>query len=79
MPPGAFGVGAAAQLQVQVQRLQPGRASLRVLAEGRVRVAEVVEGVGGFGGVAEGAEQDESFVVVVDGLVMVAGVVLDET
>jgi len=38
---------------------------------------EVVEGVGGFGGVAEGAAQDEGLLVIVDGLLVVAAEVDD--
>jgi hypothetical protein len=47
------------------------------VAESGVGVAEPVEGVAYLTGVAEAAEQGESLYVVVDGLLVVAGVVGD--
>jgi hypothetical protein len=48
-----------------------------VLADGGVRVADAVEDVGGFVGVAEAAEQVKGLLVVIDGLLVLSSVVLD--
>jgi len=74
----ALGVIVAALFPVQLQCLLPHLAGLLVLSEGGVRMAEVVEGVRGLVGVAEGAAQGEGLVVVVEGLLVVAGAVGDE-
>lgn len=69
----ALGVVGAVLGSVQVKCLVPCRAGMVVLAEGNVRVAEIVEGVGDFIGVADVAAQGEVLLVMADGAVVVAG------
>jgi hypothetical protein len=57
--------------------LLPRRAGLFVVAEGDMRVAEVIEDGGGFGGVACGAHEGEGLLVIADGLLVVAAAVGD--
>src|ERR1043165_623688 len=76
LPSHPLGVSIAALLPVQIQRFLPRGQSLFVMVQGSVRVAEVVESVGDVVGVAEGAEQREGLLVVVDRLPVPAGVVV---
>jgi hypothetical protein len=75
----AFDVGVTALFPVQLQCFPPDRAGLVVLPEGGVGVADVVEGVREPVGVAEGSTQGEGLVIVVDGLLVLAGAVGDES
>ncbi|MEK8169746.1 hypothetical protein NKH77_07905 [Streptomyces sp. M19] len=59
MPLDAGGVGVASLLPVEIPRLSPDRTGPAAVAEGGVRVAEAVEGVGRRGAVAEVAAQGE--------------------
>jgi hypothetical protein len=62
---------------VQLQRLAPHSTSLIILAEGGIRMAQRFEGVGSRRSVPEVAPQDEGLLIVVDGSMMVAAVVID--
>lgn len=53
LPLDARGVGVAALFLVQLRCFQPHDAGLLILAEGDMRVAEGIEGVGGVVGVAQ--------------------------
>ena len=75
--PDAVGVVGALLCLVQLQRFPPRGAGRIMLAEGGVRVAQPVESVGDFVEVAEVATQGKGLLVVVDGLVVTAGVVVD--
>ena len=77
LPLDPFGVLGALPGLVQLQRFPPDCLGPLVLAEGGVQVAQPVEGAGDFEGVSEVAEQGEGLLVVADGLVVVASVVLD--
>jgi hypothetical protein len=77
MVPDPFSVGVTPLSPEQLHSLLPGGAGLAVLADGGMGVAEAVEGVGSFREVAEFAEQGDGLLVVVDGSVVVAGLVLD--
>jgi hypothetical protein len=74
----AGGVGVATLVLVQLQCFQPRRAGLALLTKRSIWVTHSVQGVGDVVDVAEGAEQDEGLLIVVDGLAVTAGVVVDE-
>lgn len=71
------GVFVASLLLVQLKGFSPHRAGLLVLVESVMGMAEPIEDVGTVVGVTEVAEHGERVVVVADGLLVVAGVVVD--
>jgi hypothetical protein len=75
----APGFAVSALVAAERQCFLPCCAGLGVVSEGGVGVADAVEGAGEVVGVADGAEQGDGVVVVGEGLVVVAGVVGDES
>jgi hypothetical protein len=79
LPLHACGVLIALLHLVQRQRFQPAGAGFAEVAKGRIQMAKPIEGRRSRSSIAQVVAQDEGLPVIVHGLVMLSGLVGDET